>query len=106
MRVGVTVEEIEMDAEDGISVVPGVRVTCNRCQHSVAIYGTEQVSITRGCATLHEECPQRENNYYDPNYVPRYYDDWRPLDEHGVPIYDPRYDCRPPRKKRRKRKAA
>lgn len=42
----------------------GVEVTCKKCKHSVQIFGRSDASIRRGCATLREECPNMERNFY------------------------------------------
>jgi hypothetical protein len=62
VRVNVTYTELEN--ENGWPV-NGVIVTCERCGHEVEVYGTSERSVTRGCATLREECPRGESNHYD-----------------------------------------
>ncbi len=44
--------------------VDGVLVTCQRCDHSVEVFGESDASVRRGCAMLRKECPLGENNYY------------------------------------------
>lgn len=63
MRVECEVEETEEIGDHG-GPVPSVCVTCGRCDHSVVIYGTSDASVRRGLATLRDECPEGENNYY------------------------------------------
>lgn len=49
--------------EDGIEI-DCVLVTCSRCGHQVQILGTSNNSIKRACATLNEQCPESEDNFY------------------------------------------
>lgn len=66
MRVEVKVVEVD-DAGDSRSQ-PGVCVTCQRCSHRVVVAGRSERSIKRGCATLRDECPEGEENFYfDPD---------------------------------------
>lgn len=44
--------------------VEGINVTCNRCGHSAECYGRSEASVRRALATLREECPEGERNYY------------------------------------------
>lgn len=62
-RVECTVEEIEILSDEG-RTIEGVRVTCSRCGHFVEIYGRSERSIKRGLATLRDECPKDEKNFY------------------------------------------
>lgn len=62
MRVEVTVELATLDSPRG--EVPGICVTCSRCDHSVEVFGESEASIKRGCATLRDECPENETNFY------------------------------------------
>ncbi len=41
-----------------------VTVCCGRCDHEVTIYGHSEASVRRGCATLRDECPHAEENFY------------------------------------------
>jgi hypothetical protein len=61
-RVRCEVEDIDIEGDYGD--VPGVCVRCTRCQHAVEVYGTSGASIRRGLATLREECPGDEDNFY------------------------------------------
>ncbi len=57
---------LESTNDDGEAIqVEGVEVQCERCNHIVEIYGTGSASFLRACATLREECPLGENNFYD-----------------------------------------
>lgn len=62
MKVECEVEYVDLDAERG--VIPGVTVTCSRCDHSVSSYGQGENSVKRCFALLHEECPEDESNFY------------------------------------------
>jgi hypothetical protein len=61
--VHVTVEEIELEGDDGPDV-PGLSLTCDKCGHEVEVYGTDDVSARRGAVMLREECPNGEHNFY------------------------------------------
>jgi hypothetical protein len=63
VKVDVTVEEIELEDEDG-RPVDGVEVCCGRCGHTVEVFGTSDASVKRGCVMLRESCPKGENNFY------------------------------------------
>lgn len=63
MKVLVTVCETTLEGDEGQDI-EGVRVTCDRCDHAVEIFGTSDRSIRRGCVMLREECPQNEENFY------------------------------------------
>jgi hypothetical protein len=60
-RVAAEVTEIALEGDCG-HPVPSVAVTCSKCQETVEIYGREENSIIRGCATLADECC--EWNFY------------------------------------------
>jgi len=63
MKVLVTVCEATLEGDGGRDI-EGVRVTCDRCEHSVEVFGTDDRSVRRGCVMLREECPQSEENFY------------------------------------------
>jgi hypothetical protein len=63
MNVTVDISEEELDGDHGS--VPGLRLTCERCGHSVEVFGTHDASARRGAIMLRDECPNGENNYYD-----------------------------------------
>ena len=63
MKVDVDVEETTIENENGREQA-GVIVTCTRCDHSVEVFGVTESSIKRGCATLRDECPNSERNFY------------------------------------------
>lgn len=44
--------------------VDGIEVHCSKCDHMVEVFGDHDGSIARGCATLSEECPLGESNFY------------------------------------------
>lgn len=56
------VEELLLDGENG--PVMGVQVTCGRCGHVAEAFGTGPKSVRRALATLREECPEDEKNWY------------------------------------------
>ncbi len=62
MRVEADVEEVELDGD--YATVPGLCLTCTRCDHQVEVFGTEGPSLRRGLVMLREECPYGENNFY------------------------------------------
>jgi hypothetical protein len=62
-RVRCEVEEILLENEEGREV-PGVVATCERCQHQVESFGTEEPSILRCLAIMREECPEGQRNFY------------------------------------------
>lgn len=45
--------------------VESVAVECSRCGKTTTAYGQSDASIKRCLATLNEECPHGENNYYE-----------------------------------------
>jgi len=45
--------------------VDGIELICQKCGHSVEVFGEGESSIKRGAATLNEECPSGENNFYE-----------------------------------------
>lgn len=49
--------------QSGMSV-PGVCLSCNRCDHEVKVAGDGPASFKRGYVMLRAECPQNEGNYY------------------------------------------
>ena len=63
MRVETTIEETELQGDDGNSI-PSVSVTCKRCGHSEEAYGSEDSSIKRCAVQLRENCPRGERKFY------------------------------------------
>lgn len=63
MRGECEVKAITLGGSEGREV-DGVCVQCGRCEHEVNVYGTSGASIRRGLATLREECPEDERNFY------------------------------------------
>lgn len=61
MRVPVEVEEVLLENEDGREV-PGVCVTCTRCEAAAECFGTSERSVTRCIMELKESCS--EKNFY------------------------------------------
>lgn len=62
MRVIAEVEEDQIERD--FTSVPGLRVTCTRCLHEVAVFGTSQASAKRGAIMLRDECPNGGGNFY------------------------------------------
>lgn len=64
-RIVAAVDETVMyRGNDGTLPIPSVCVSCSRCGHSVNILGRHRDSVVRGLATLREECPLGQKNYY------------------------------------------
>ena len=61
-RVECEVEECKVENEQG-KMVPGVLVTCSRCEHAEEAFGTSEASVKAACAKLRENCPKEEGNY-------------------------------------------
>lgn len=61
VTAGVHVTVIEDEFAD---IVPGVRLYCDRCQHTVEVGGRTGGSVRRALAQLRETCPMGERNWY------------------------------------------
>ncbi len=66
MKVLVHIEETTLQNNKGYDQ-DGIEATCARCEHSVEVFGTEEASVKRACATLRDECPNNERNFYQPD---------------------------------------
>jgi hypothetical protein len=66
MRVLVDIEQTDVEGDYG--TVDGIRLTCERCGHSVEVAGTSDRSARRGAIMLREECPEGEDNFYDADW--------------------------------------
>lgn len=64
-RVKFEVQQTTLDGDFG--EVDGIEVICNKCGHSVEVFGGGEGSIKRGAATLSDECPLGESNFYEEN---------------------------------------
>lgn len=62
MKVECEVEAVELEGDH--ATVDGVCATCTRCGHEVEVFGTSERSVRRGLATMREECPEGEDNFY------------------------------------------
>ena len=62
-RVACDVEETTLEG-DYVDEVESVMATCSRCGHATEAFGTSDASIRRRLATLREECPNAEQNFY------------------------------------------
>lgn len=67
MRVDVEIYEDEIESDSG-HPTPGLHLTCARCGHEVAVFGTGESSAKRGAYILRQECPNGESNFYDVNH--------------------------------------
>lgn len=63
MRVECSVEEVELDGDNG-QPVESVRISCNRCGKVTESYGTTDRSVKRCLVLLRDDCPQNESNFY------------------------------------------
>ena len=63
MKVLCTLSFIELENDEGREVA-SVQATCSRCGHETESFGTGPVSVRRCLATLREECPEGEANFY------------------------------------------
>lgn len=62
-EVQADVEEIELPGDNG-GYIPGLKVICSKCDHTVEVFGTSDRSARRGAVMLAEECPCGERNFY------------------------------------------
>lgn len=62
-RISIEVHYDTLDGDHGS--VDGIIVTCSRCGHEVEVFGTGEASIKRAAIMLREECPNREENFYE-----------------------------------------
>ena len=69
-RVECDVEFTDLENDKGL-MVPGITVTCTRCDHQVECFGTSARSVKRCFMLLKEECPEGQENYYtcDDDYL-------------------------------------
>ena len=65
-KVSATVSYVDLDGYDG--VVEGVELTCERCGHSEESYGAGETSVNHCAVLLRENCPRKENNYYETSW--------------------------------------
>ena len=71
----VVFEEIELENEDARHC-PGLQATCRRCDLSVEVFGTTERSENYAFVLLHQECPNKEHNYYANELDTDDLDDW------------------------------
>ena len=68
MKVTCSVEECDVEDEDpqtGVKRdVEGVCITCSRCNQETVAFGTGEKSIKRALASLRDDCPNNEENFY------------------------------------------
>lgn len=65
-KVSVDIQQEEVEGDYGW--YDGLRVTCDRCGHSVEVLGTSNRSAGYAAIKLREECPNGESNFYDTNW--------------------------------------
>jgi hypothetical protein len=49
----------------GTKYISAIIATCMDCGHKVEVFGTGEASKKRAAATLRQECPYRERNFYE-----------------------------------------
>ncbi len=65
MRVEVQVTDTTLEGE--YRDVDGLSGQCERCGHTVEVYGDSDASERALCVKMREECPEGENNFYVTN---------------------------------------
>jgi len=63
MRVECEIEETYLE-NDHRRQLPGIVVTCTRCDHKSESFGKTEKSVKRCLFLLREECPESEENFY------------------------------------------
>ena len=61
-KVNTVVAYVELEGD--YATVPGVCVTCERCDHSAEAFGQSSASVRRANLKLREDCPRNERNFY------------------------------------------
>ena len=56
------ISSINLDGD--YTEIESVEAKCKRCGHITQAYGTSSESIKRCLASMHEECPKHESNFY------------------------------------------
>jgi hypothetical protein len=62
-RVTTTLNFVELDGD--YAQVEGIELTCDKCGHCEESFGTSDSSIRRCALLLNENCPRKENNFYE-----------------------------------------
>lgn len=62
MRIPCDIDEVELDGDYG--PIDGVQAACLRCGHVTESFGTSDDSRKRCLVLMREECPRRENHFY------------------------------------------
>lgn len=55
----ISIDIADEDLEGDYGTIPGLVITCSRCDHSVEVFGTEESSVKRGTAMLRATRPLR-----------------------------------------------
>lgn len=63
MKIECSIEDCTIMTARGDDL-PGVRVTCSRCEHTAESLGRGEKSKRRCLALLREKCPEHEENFY------------------------------------------
>jgi hypothetical protein len=64
MKIPVSIDYADVESDSGREI-EGLCATCDRCGHSVEVLGISSSSAKYAAVKLSEECPRKENNYYD-----------------------------------------
>lgn len=59
-----SIEQSTMENDEG-NEVDSTRATCSKCGHVTESFGTSDPSIDRCLATMRDECPLNEKNFYE-----------------------------------------
>jgi len=63
MKVECEVTETVLYNDIG-KAVDGIRAICSECGHETESFGTHDASVRRCLATMKDECPEEEDNFY------------------------------------------
>jgi hypothetical protein len=65
MKIECKVEECDvLPWDDRAGYVPGLCVTCTRCNEEAVVFGTSERSLGKALAMMRESCPNDEENFY------------------------------------------
>lgn len=65
MKVRVRIFETEVAGD--YTDVPGLEGECERCGHKIEVFGDGDESEKALCAMMRRECPEGEQNFYEPD---------------------------------------
>ena len=60
----VVAEVVYIELEGDYATIDSVGAACTRCEYRSEAFGRSEASIKRCLATLRDECPRGEYNYY------------------------------------------